>query len=624
MGMKMRENMKAVTAFFIMAAYSIVSMVYLFTWDRGFYRLNILDCGITMPVPFAYLAIALFFLSAYSLLLKQRIAGIAYPFLAMAVSTQLLYLLADMKIGFCTTDPFSGNRAVYGAYAGCYFIAVFSLAAFIGGTFFRKLFNQEVSLPAVFHFPVLLYMSFIEAILIKNGLAFYALYLFGLFALGLLFGVPKAAVKKAKELFAKYAGREILLVAFIFIAAFLVRYFWGVRLLGLTQGKFLMASDDGLCYDGYAQSLARGALLPREEIYAESGFGYWYFLAAIYRIFGMQNFLAVLTVQSFVSALVPVFAYYIAKRIFGSGPVPIIAGIMASIDMTLVFLSVVIGMEAIYIPLVTAALAGAVYLLTAKGFSIGKSFMTGAVFGLAYLVRPPELLLFPAVLAAIIFIAGKTAGNTGKIKALCALFAGFVLFASTQYLTNYFVYGEKNFKLQSAAVVSFHVGSGPGHATENKQLGDMGFSPFEDPSGAAAVLLRRPAEVTGLIAKGFAKRLAMLLFLPNFGVFDPLYLVNPGSGYFFRFPVYAQFYGFLLTVFGIYAALRRNDRRIGSIMLFAFLAYMSARVAFFFVLNSRYRGVLIPVFIIFFAYGLAVFCKKVKDRYMKGRLNYAK
>lgn len=111
--------------------------------------------------------------------------------------------------------------------------------------------------------------------------------------------------------------------------------------------------------------------------------------------------------------------------------------------------------------------------------------------------------------------------------------------------------------------------------------------------------------------------------MPNFGVFDPIYMVNPSSGYFFRFPVYIQFYGYLLTLSGLAAALLLKGGRQGVIVLILFLAYMSLRVAIFYASNSRYRGVLLPVFIIFFSYGINILCRTVRDAYKKGALEYA-
>jgi len=277
---------------------------------------------------------------------------------------------------------------------------------------------------------------------------------------------------------------------------------------------------------------------------------------------------------------------------------------------------------------VLLALVYTVYLLKRKKFDYKKAFLLGAAFGLAYNARPPELILFPLIMAVIIFVFMKKKFHPRKISfIITSFFIGFAVLISVQYVQNYVIYGEKRFA-PSAAAKSFEIGSELGKFTdENKMLGDMGFNPFKDPGGSVSIFTQNPATVSALLAKGFSKRFIILWFIPNFGVFDPVYLVNPSeqySGYFFRFPIYMQCYAFLLVLVGIFAAFGKKENLAGVIVLVSFLAYMSFRVAVFFVLNSRYRGVLLPVATIFFAYGLDVLYRKLKDAYGGRVLEYAK
>ena len=132
---------------------------------------------------------------------------------------------------------------------------------------------------------------------------------------------------------------------------------------------------------------------------------------------------------------------------------------------------------------------------------------------------------------------------------------------------------------------------------------------------SASVFMHHPIKVASLIAEGFFVRLFALYFVPNFGVFDPFVLVNPASGYFFRFAVYVTALICVFILIGMAGAFVKKDNLWGAIALFSFLAYMSARAALCYVLNSRYRGVLLPAFILFFAYGAAVFYGKARDGY---------
>lgn len=603
-------------AFILVILYSCLSLVYFGILDPRFYVKNIFNCGITFAVPIPYIILITLFIFLSSSLLKVRARTIAWPLIAMAVALPLFYLLTDLKILMQETNPFGGNRGIYGIYAIAYTFFLISLFSISIGLIFRNLIKKKIF---IFHLPILIYFAYIDAILFLNGFIWYGAYLLILSILALSCESITVLLSTMKRLLVKFISNEKLFLITIFAIAFLVRYFWGARLLGIAGDKFIMASDDGLCYDEFASILAKGELIPKEGLYAVSGFGYWYFLAAVYKIFGLHNFKAVYAVQSFIGAFVPVLTYFIGKKIFKTSFVPVLASILVSFDMTLIFLSVVIGMEAIYIPLLLLALAAAVHLF-GQALNYKKAFLLGSLFGLAYNARPPELLFFPFVLASIVLyvVIKDRLSRRYMIGIIASLFTGFILLASMQYLTNYALYGERSPSLQNAVLESFSDGViEVGHGDENAILGRMGFSPFKDFGRSLLVLKDNPATVLVLIVKGFFKRLAILYFLPNFGVFDPVYLVNPGSGYFFRFPVYLLSCGYLLTAWGIFASFLRRGSLIGTVTIFSFLAYMSARVAFFFVLNSRYRGLLLPIFMLFFAYGVEALYRKTKDAYIK-------
>ncbi|MFC1590132.1 glycosyltransferase family 39 protein [Candidatus Omnitrophota bacterium] len=527
-----------------------------------------------------------------------------------------------MKIGMLKAYPFGGTRGIYGIYSIVYFLSLIGIASYSSGSIFRRLIGIRgpAARGLIFHLPIFIYFAYITAKMVSGGLIMYALYaaiLFCIPAIPAASGRASVFLDKAKGGIVKFVSNERLFLITIFLAAFLIRYFWGLRLLELTGANFILASDDGPGYDQYASTIAGGGLMQKSAVYGVSGFGYWYFLAGIYRIFGLHNFKVMIAAQSFIGAFVPMFTYFIGRKIFKARSAPVLAAIIASVDMTLVFLSVVIGMEAIYIPLVFLALAVAAHVLSRKTVEIKGALLLGCVFGLAYLARPPELLLFPAALGLIIFVKNRL-NIRRSMPQITALFVGFLLLVSVQFATNYLIYDQPP-SLPGAVKASFHARGG---AEENRILGEMGFVPFEDLKGSASVFMQDPAGVSKLISKGFFKRLFILYLFPNFGVFDPVFLVNPASGYFFRFPVFAQLCGYLLVAAGLAAAFIRKENPAGVVTVFAFLAYISVRVALFFVFNSRYRGVLMPIFILFFSYGAASFYSIVKDRYTRRELEY--
>ena len=593
--------------------YACLGLAYFVFIDQKFYLKNVLNSDIAFAWPIPYILLTAAFVFLYSGLFKADTGKTAWPVAGLAAALPLFYLSAEMMIGMRTISPFGGNRELYGIYAVLYFGLVVTVFSLVAGHILRR------RLGPVFTIPLLVYFAYIEGLLLFKGCAVYAAISMAAFLYAVSSDSLSMACRQVKNIFIRIFSDEKILLAAIFMLAFLIRYFWGERLLGITGSRFIMASDDGPCYDEYASLLAGGQIIPKEGIYSVSGFSYWYFLGAIYKVFGLHNFRAVFAVQAFIGSFVPVLTYLIAKKVSGTRVVPVVAAIIACLDMNLIYLSVVIGMEAIYIPLVMMAIAVSAYKMSRGGLDYKKTFLIGCAFGIAYTARPPELLLFPVILAFIIALfMKKNSALQAIMRAVISLFIGFILLGSAQYLTNYAVYGERLPALQGAAAASFKAGVAEGaHVDENKALGQMGFNPFEDYKRSVSILARNPVTVSALIAKGFIKRLVLLYFLPNFGVFDPVYIVNPGSGYFFRFPVYLQLCASIITIAGIFAAFQKKYR-VTAILLFAFLAYISCRVAFFFVLNARYRGVLLPVLGIFFAYGLRAFIKKIKCSYEKG------
>ena len=624
----MKNPTRLILAAGLTLIYSCLSLTYYVNLDPKFYIKDIFGCKIAFSFPVIYIALVAAYLFLYAFLMRKSVKKMIYPVMAIALILPIFYLAAELKAGITQLDTFGGGRAIYGAYANGYIFIVMSFFALMSGTLLRGLAEGRVGpLTAetgrkvhnmIFHMPVFIYFIATVHFLQSNDSGFLALPMLVIFLASFAFRGSQAALSALRKVFSYLIKKETLFLIGIFILAFFVRYLWARRLLGITGGNFIIASDDGPCYDKFARILAGGGRLSKESIFAVTGFSYWYFLAGIYKIFGAGNFRALCAVQSFTGAFVPVISYFMAKRVFGKPAVSAMAALFTALDMNLIFLSVVIGMEAIYIPLVMLALFLAVHFLSRGNINAGNAFITGCAFGLAYSARSPELLFFPVILGFIFYFFMRLKYSGKRIfTAVSSLVLGFFLLASVQYVTNYVIYGEKRI-IPHAAVESFHVDTAEaGHTPENTVLGDMGFSPFEDLKGSLKVFARRPGEVSSLFVKGFFKRLTILYFLPNFGVFDPFVLVNPGSGYFFRFPAYLQFLAYLFFIAGLAAALLKKEKQAEIWVLAGFLMYISLRVAVFFVLNARYRGLLIPLFFMFLALGLDTFCKKVKNAYCK-------
>jgi len=612
------------TAFSLAVLYSAASIFYFLVPDRVFYVKSLFGLGLVFAVPVAYFTLVALFLALYSYLLKQDIKLIAAPAIAIAVSLSLCYLFADMKVAMLKASPFgSDRRNIYNLYTLVYYAVFMGLFSTATGLVFRRIFKGRPARfldfkdagpqDAAFHLPMLAFFLFIQFALFSGGMKAGAVLFTALFIAALSSARFSVLLNRIKGLIARFLQNEKACLVAIFLAAFLIRYFWGMRLLNLSGDNFIRASDDGLTYDPFAATIAGGGLVPRDGAFSVSGFAYWYFLAAVYKIFGLHNFRAMIFFQALIGSSVPVSAYFIAKGVFRSKFVSALAGLMAAFNLTLIFLSVVIGMEALYIPLTAFALALTARILSKGRIDAKGAFLSGCAFGLANNARP-ELLLFPIALAAVFFIftfgGGRKAGKAARTA--FATLLGFAVFMSIQHITHYIKYGE--FHLMSTAMGNAYTQSCV--TDDNMILDRLGFNPFKDLCASTSAFANNPLVISKLLATGIFKRLIIFFFMPSFGIFDPVYLVNPSRGAFFRFPLYAQFYEYLFTAGGIIAAfLKRREGILAKTALFVFVIYIASLYAFMWVRNSRYRGVILPALIVFFSYGVCRFYEKVKERY---------
>ncbi len=591
--------------------YMALSLFYFRALDSFFYVKNLFNSGIIFVFPVPYLLLIAAFVYIYSSVAKTDPRRIAYPVFAMAILFSLIYLLTELKIGMVKTNPFQESRRAFDLYSSLYYTAINTIFCLWAGAMFRKADVNPEDL--VFQLPMLTTFLIIEAMLFIAGQTIYALLFLIIFILGLLSAV-RGFTSRAKAVMARFMDREKLLLLAIFLLAFLIRYWWGMRVVGILGDRFIYNSDDALSYDPFAATIAQGGIVPEKDAFWMSGFGYWYFLAAIYKLFGLHNFKAVVLVQSLAGAAVPVFTYLLAKRVFAIRLVPIIAAIMITLNFNLIFLSTVIGMEAIYVPLLTLAMLITVSILSVKRIRYINFGLMGMAFGAANLIRP-EVLFFPLVLAALFYIfLRREAGFKKTALAIVAFFMGFALVILIQHIATYMMYGK--IRLTSAALGGTFANSYG--SPENGILDQMGFNPFKSVPDSIGAFLREPITVTTLLAKGFIKRNIIYYFKPNFGVLDPISLINPSSGYFFAYPVYFQLYGYLFIIGGLlHAFFRDRTNLLIKTILFIYAPYLSTMYGFVWVTNPRHRGVLAPIFLTFFAYGIAVFYKKLKTIHAK-------
>lgn len=591
-------------------SYSCLSILYFKVLDPVFYAKfhvgDILNYDISFALPVPYLLLTAAFIALYSYLSKESARAIVYPIIAMAMFLPLSYLLTEMRISMCDIKPFSWGRGVYTIYVETFYLIYMLIFSIYTGSILKARGSS-----AILQMPAFIWFIAINASLLLNGFILYSSVFSIAVFLPLLIGKSVRLFDKA-GLFLRSLGNEKLFLIGIYALAFAIRYLWGARLLATVGDNFILASDDGTAYSSIAAMLARGETLPKATALGLNGFGYWYFLGALYKIFGAHNFKAIVMIQSLLGATVPVLTYCIAKRVFRTRLVSVIGSLITSFNLTLIFLSVVIGMESLYVPFFLLAVLVTVGFLSAERFDYKKGFVSGALFGLANNMRG-ELLLAPLILSIVILITKKVAKPRQIISSVIAIFLGFMMLASIQHVTLYRQYGE------------YHVAQTPLSAIfansrltgENKVLDEAGFNPFKDLRASAGVFLKRPAFVSELMLKGYVKRAAIFFFQPNFGVFDPIFLVNPASGYLFRYPLFLQLYGYIFIVSGILFSLFSKEDMAAKAMMLFFIFYIVSIYSVLFVTNSRCRGALIPITALFASYGITVLYIRARDYFTR-------
>lgn len=391
----------------------------------------------------------------------------------------------------------------------------------------------------------------------------------------------------------------------IAVISFGVRYAWGRHLLSSTGADFIRASDDGTTYDELGRFIAAGAAPPIATATHFGGMLYWYFLGFLYKVFGVGNFSTVILVQSLLGAVVPVAMYFLARRVCKSAWLALAAATICSLNVVLIFLSGVIGMEALFVPLVALALG-----LLVRNWSAGRApaaafLAAGLLLGVANMTRN-EIFGYPVML--LLLAVPLARGRDVRMAAVVC--AGFAAVWMTQAAITRSLYGQWTLPSQQAPVT---FARGTFGIDENVQLDRMGFNPFLDAPKAARVLAAQPRPVVSLLTTGFVKRLYTFLLLPNSGIFDPLALTTSGNindvlpDRSVNYSSVIEAYELLIGLAGAAALLLDwRGRPMIVATLLGLLVYSCALNAFIDAKSARHRAIVIPILTLCLVKGVEV------------------
>jgi hypothetical protein len=401
-----------------------------------------------------------------------------------------------------------------------------------------------------------------------------------------------------------FLKEEKIVITLTFLFSLFIRAIFALHIIRVTGSRFPTASDDGITYNELAALIMKnvGSIFRGQTIMPmEYDPGYSIFLGFIYKIFG-QNFHAAALIQSLLNALMTVLVYLIAKEIFNR-KVGVIAAILTAVNQPLIMLSVVFS----------------IYCLLKFSKNPRKNsinlwlFAGGITMGLAIITRA-MLLLFPGLVifwlrvykrglkwikSCIIFVIGLALGlslvviatytNTGELK----------LFTTKQDI-NWIAYTEKKGQVYTD----------PRHVYSNAKLIEMGINPFKDFKGSLQIVLNNPLKVLETESEILPTRLKLFLFYPNFGYFDPIFILSSTTPN--QYASTLEFYALLIFTIGLVNVLVKRGMVFKSNLIFLLIIYfLFIHVVLTTGQCGRYRVPLHPFFMIFAANGLYVLCKNV-------------
>ncbi len=264
------------------------------------------------------------------------------------------------------------------------------------------------------------------------------------------------------RLFRTDQSREIAVVIFIFLAAFLFRY-WHLTSLGWvtdSQTHYLgmklgnssiLHFSDADTYTILADNLlsGEGTNLPFNPPFTI------FVLAAIYFTFGKSFFIAKL-IYALMGSGALVSVYVIARELYGR-PVALLTMLICSVSFALIFITGGLNIENVY--LFTSSLAICLFVLLYGEKWIFKkrpyalSFVFGVVCGTAILTRAE----FTIVLAAMFFygLFKREWTISTKTKIVAATLAGMIVFMGPWTYRNYLFMTDLNTKIPGADLPVF-------------------------------------------------------------------------------------------------------------------------------------------------------------------------
>ncbi len=351
-------------------------------------------------------------------------------------------------------------------------------------------------------------------------------------------------------------------------------------------------------YDSIAKNIisGRGYISDSDHIDYERLPLYIYFLAAVYRIWGAEQW-KFQVIQSLLDTISCLFIYFISLRIFKAKKSALFAALAYALYFKMIKVVASPIPETLYILLLLIYLY--VFLLSLKKYKL--AFLSGVLLGAMTLCKPVTMI-FPVV-AGIYYIA-KLKRNS--IKAAVLMFSGFLLLITPLYVRNYLWEGKVFFSTGAGKML--YLGTAIDYSKNFRSEDRRLLKEIRDKYSYPYVpevdhrLIKIAMERIRHDPWGYTKRLLHRLYLfwtyPDFST--RIMTIKTGSVSLFNLIV------ILLTILGFYSA--RNRRVLYQPFLLV-LAYFYIIYVLIYAC-SRYSLPLFPILFIFGSYGLVSLSKK--------------
>ena len=404
----------------------------------------------------------------------------------------------------------------------------------------------------------------------------------------------RAAKEKGFNLLS-FFSKEVFIVAGLLLLALILRLIY-LSHLKVNDPNFYQppSGTDMLTYHNYAQQILNGTFGKEPYYYGPL---YSYFLALVYKIFGVNPYIASL-IQMMLGVATSLLIYFIAKKVFNKTVAFISISISIFYGMFYIYEGVLL-MES----LVTFLNTLSIFLLLRieNNPSYKNIAFAGIAIGLSALARANILLFVPFILIWI-FFNSKLITHNSKLLRFAFLCLVILLTISPATIRNYLVSG-RFILISTNGPISFWTGNHPGapgeyvNATPKPNVGYI-----ED---TLSFIRKDPKGYLNLQKKKF------LLFWSEYEIVNNVnHELQKSYSFLFKFPHLSFGPVALLALVGIALSLRKGKRCL--LLYLNIFSLMTAIVIVF--VTARYRLSILPFLIIFASFSLYWWSKKIREK----------